>query len=398
MDGKVDRSEWRPPFEGFATDAIHVGQEPEQWNCRMLVPPVVTAATYKQLGPGEHGGYQYGRYVNPTRSCLQKCVAALEGGKYAFAFSSGLAATMTVINLLKAGDHIIAQDDMYGGASRQFDNVSVKFGLEFSYVDFTNPENIKSNMKPNTTLVWAETPSNPTMKVTDIAAVSEITKQKEDCLLLVDNTFMSPYFQRPLELGADISYQSATKYINGHSDVLLGMLVVNDEKLRDRIHFLQYTTGPVASPFDCYLTNRGVKTLALRMEKHQENATKIANFLEKHPLVERVKYAGSPSHPQHDIMKKQASGCSGMLCFWIKADLQQTKNFFKHLKLITLAESLGGYDSLIEHPRTMTHATVPLERREQLEISDNLVRMSVGLEDAKNLIQDLDQALKASLG
>nr|XP_039259657.1 cystathionine gamma-lyase-like [Styela clava] len=388
---------WLEPFKGFSTAATHAGQEPEQWNSRMVVPAITPSTTFKQFSPGEHTGYEYSRSGNPTRTCLEKCVAALEGGKHALAFSSGLAATQIVINLLKSGDHVITTDDVYGGTNRYFQKIASKFGLEFSFVDFTNIENVKNAMKPNTKIVWCETPTNPTMKVTDIRKVAEITKQQNDCLLVVDNTFMSSYFQRPLSLGADISMHSATKYMNGHSDVVMGLLIVNDDALRDRLYFLQYATGPTPSAFDCYLVNRGLKTLALRMEKHQENAIAIAKYLEKHPLVEKVKYPGLPSHPQHEIMKKQATGCSGMVSFWMKTDLEQSKNFFKNLKIFILAESLGGYESLAEHPAIMTHASVPPEQRKLLGIGDNFVRLSVGIEDVEDLQADLDQALKAAV-
>lgn len=395
MDGQgVD---WQSPFKGFATAAIHAGQEPDQWNSRMVVPPITPSTTFQQFSPGQHKGYEYSRSGNPTRTCLETCVAALEGGKHGLAFSSGLAATQTIVNLLKCGDHIITTDDVYGGTNRYFQRIAAKFGLEFSFIDFTNLDAVKAAFKPNTKLVWVETPTNPTMKVTDIRAVAEMTKQREDCILAVDNTFMSSYFQRPLSLGADIAFHSATKYMNGHSDVVMGLIVVNDDELRNKLYFLQYATGPTPSPFDCFLVNRGLKTLALRMQKHQQNAIKVAQYLEKHPLVEKIKYPGLPSHPQYELMKKQATGCSGMLCFWMKGDLQQTKKFFENLKVFILAESLGGYESLAEHPAIMTHASVPPEQRKVLGIGDNFVRLSVGIEDPEDLIQDLDQALKAAV-
>uniref|UniRef100_H2ZCQ4 Cystathionine gamma-lyase n=1 Tax=Ciona savignyi TaxID=51511 RepID=H2ZCQ4_CIOSA len=336
-------SEWGTPFSKFATDAIHVGQEPEQWNSMMVVPPITPSTTFKQFGPGELAeGYEYSRSGNPTRRCLEKCVAALEAAKYGLAFSSGLAATMTIINSLKSGDHIISTDDVYGGTNRYFQKIAAKFGLEFSFVDFTDISNVQKAMKPNTKVIWVETPTNPTMKVTDIRAVADVEKPS-DCFIVVDNTFMSSYFQRPLLLGADIVFHSATKYMNGHSDVVMGLVATNNEEIYKKLAFLQYATGPVPSAFDCYLVNRGLKTLALRMEQHQKNAIQVAKWLESNCCVERVNYPGLPSHPQFEVMKKQATGCSGMIAFWLKGDLQNAKTFLKSLKVFTLAESLGGY-------------------------------------------------------
>lgn len=304
---------------------------------------------------------------------------------------------MTVINMLKTGDHVITTDDVYGGTNRYFQKVAAKFGLEFSFVDFTDMEKVKAALKPNTKMIWCETPTNPTMKVTDLRAVSDIIKDREEIIFVVDNTFMSPYFQRPLMHGAHIVMHSATKYMNGHSDVVMGLLVTERKDLYDRLYFLQYATGPVPSPFDCYLCNRGLKTLALRMEQHQKNAIKVAEFLESHKHVQRVKYAGLPSHPQYEIMKRQATGCSGMIAFWLDGDLENSKKFLSSLKVFTLAESLGGYESLAEHPAIMTHASVPPEARKVLGISDNFVRLSVGLEDVEDIIKDLDQALKKAM-
>lgn len=397
-NGNGDHCElWGQRFERFATDAIHAGQDPNQWNSKMVVPPITMSSTFAQPSPGVcPEGYDYSRGGNPTRKCLETCIAALEGGKYGLCFSSGLAATMTVINTLKAGDHVITTDDVYGGTNRYFQRVAAKFGLTFSFVDFTDLSNVKAAIQPSTKLIWCETPTNPTMKVTDIRAVSDMIKGL-DIFLVVDNTFMSPYFQRPLMHGADIVMHSATKYMNGHSDVVMGMLVTSDEELYQKLKFLQMATGPVPSPFDCFLTNRGLKTLAVRMEQHQKNAIAVANYLEQHPFVTRVSYPGSKSHPQSSIMRKQCTGCSGMVSFWMKGDIETTKDFFTHLKVFTLAESLGGFESLAEHPAIMTHASVPAAQRELLGIGDTFVRLSVGIENVDDLVNDLDQAMKKAL-
>nr|CAB3234244.1 cystathionine gamma-lyase [Phallusia mammillata] len=396
-NGDSKQSVWGTPFKRFATDAIHAGQEPEQWKSMMVVPPITPSTTYKQYSPGEHTGYEYSRSGNPSRVVLEQCVAALDGAKHALAFASGLAATLTLIHTLKSGDHVVSTDDVYGGTNRYFSKIASKFGLEFSFVDFTDMKNVKAALKPNTKMVWVETPSNPTMKVTDIQAVSDVIRQQGGIKLVVDNTFMSAYFQRPLLFGADVVLYSATKYMNGHSDVVMGLLSTNDEEMYKQLAFLQYATGPVPSPFDCYLVNRGLKTLAVRMEQHQKNAIAVAKFLESNPRVTKVKYPGSESHPHHHVIKKQATGCSGMIGFWMQGNLENCKNFFTHLKVFTLAESLGGYESLAEHPAIMTHASVPPDQREKLGISDTFVRLSVGLENVEDLIADLDQALTAAL-
>jgi len=390
---------WGTRFSKFATEAIHSGQDPEKWKSMMVVPPITPSTTYKQPSPGQTMGYDYSRGGNPTRECLETCVASLEGGKYGMAFASGLASCMTCIQLLKSGDHVITTDDVYGGTNRYFRQVAAKFGLEFSFVDFTKLEVVKAAIKPNTKMIWCETPTNPTLKVTDLQGVSKIIKESEqDILLCVDNTFMSSYFQRPLMHGADIVMHSATKYMNGHSDVVMGLLVCSRKDLYDRLYFLQYATGPVPSAFDCYLVNRGLKTLALRMEQHQKNGIAVAKFLETHSGVKLVKYPGLPSHPQHEIMKKQCTGCPGMIAFWLKnEDLKTSETFLKSLKCFTLAESLGGYESLAEHPALMTHASVPPESRKELGIEDNFVRLSVGLENVEDLISDLDQALSKAM-
>nr|XP_044994628.1 cystathionine gamma-lyase-like isoform X2 [Jaculus jaculus] len=341
-------------------------------------------------------GFVYSRDGNPTRNILEKVVAALDGAKYSLAFSSGSAASMTITHLLKAGDHIICMDDVYGGTNEYFRKVAVKFGLKISFVDCSKTKLLEAAITPETKLVWVETPTNPGLKIIDIEACAHIVHKHGDIILVVDNTFMSAYFQRPLALGADICMYSATKYMNGHTDVVMGLLSTNSEDLHNRLRFLQISIGAVPSPMDCYLCNRGLKTLQIRMEKHFKNGMAVAQFLESHPLVEKVIYPGLPSHPQHELVKRQCTGCPGMITFYIKGALQQAEAFLQNLKLFTLAESLGGFESLAELPAMMTHASVPENDRASLGISDTLIRLSVGLEDESDLLEDLDQALKAA--
>ncbi|XP_050726452.1 cystathionine gamma-lyase-like [Eriocheir sinensis] len=380
----------------FSTRAIHEGNEPEQWRHMAVVPPISMSTTFKQDGPGDFRFYEYGRSGNPTRDCLEKCLASIENAKFGLSFASGLAATTTITHLLSSGDHIVSMDDLYGGTNRYFRNIASRMGIELDFVDAVDPKNVQNAMKPNTKMVWIETPTNPTLKVVDIAAVAAIVKKHGCSFLVVDNTFMSPYFQRPLDLGADLVMSSITKYINGHTDVIMGCVCTSREDLHERLRFLQNAIGPVPSPFDCFLVNRSIKTLALRMEKHMENGLAVAKFLESHPCVEKVIHPGLPSHPQHELFKRQCFGHSGMLSFYIKGNnLEASKKFFKQLKVFTLAESLGGYESLCELPSVMTHASVPKEMRDQLGITDGLIRVSCGLESAEDLIKDLDQALRA---
>ncbi|XP_062413086.1 cystathionine gamma-lyase-like [Sardina pilchardus] len=388
---------FRDEFKSFATDAIHVGQEPEQWKSMAVVPPISLSTTFKQYGPGNHAGFEYSRSGNPTRNCLERAVAALDGAQHCMALASGLAATMTITHMLKAGDGIVCMNDVYGGTNRYFRRIAAEIGMDVSFADCTKPEVLKSALKPNTKLVWIETPTNPTMKVVDIKACAEIAHQhNKDIVVVVDNTFMSAFFQRPLALGADICMYSATKYMNGHSDVVMGLVSVNREDLYERLKFLQNALGPVPSPFDCYLCNRGLKTLHLRMRQHFKNALAAAKFLEADPRVDRVIFPGLPSHPQYELMKRQCTGCPGMITFYIKGKLEHATTFLSNLKLFALAESLGGYESLAEHPAIMTHASVPEEERVVLGISDTLIRLSVGLEDEQDIIDDLDQALAAA--
>ncbi|XP_053248042.1 cystathionine gamma-lyase isoform X1 [Podarcis raffonei] len=386
-----------PPFRHFATQAIHAGQEPEQWKSLAVVPPISLATTFKQQAPGKHSGFEYSRCGNPTRDSMEKAVAALDGAKYCLSYASGLAATVNIAHLLKAGDTVVCTDDVYGGTNRYFRSIASEMGLKSIFVDCTKLENLKAAITPETKLVWIETPTNPTLKVVDIQGCADIVHKHKGVILAVDNTFMSAYFQRPLSLGADICMYSATKYMNGHSDVVMGLVSVNDDKLHERLRFLQYSLGAVPSPFDCYLCNRGLKTLQIRMKQHFHNALTIAKYLESDPRVEKVLFPGLPSHPQYELMQRQCTGCPGMISFYVKGNLENASTFLKNLKLFTLAESLGGYESLAEHPAIMTHASVPKADREVLGISDTLIRMSVGLEDSEDLLEDLDQALKAAI-
>lgn len=376
----------------FATRSIHAGQQPDPTTGAIMTPVYLTS-TYVQESPGVHKGWEYSRTHNPTRKAYENCLANLEGGKFGFAFASGCAAATTILHILKKGDHVVAMDDMYGGTFRLFDKVLQNDGFEFSYVDLTVVENFTKAIKPNTKMVWLETPTNPTLKLTDIAAIAAIAKQK-DILVVVDNTFMSPYFQRPLELGADIVVHSATKYIGGHSDVVGGVAATSNPALAERLAFLSNSIGAVQGPFDSFLALRSLKTLPLRMKAHAENAMKIATFLESHPLVEKVVYPGLKSHPQHELAKKQMSGFSGMITFFIKGGLAASKKFLESVQIFALAESLGGVESLIEHPAIMTHASVPVEQRKKLGIDDSLIRLSVGIEDCDDLIADLKQAFE----
>ena len=323
-------------------------------------------------------------------------MAALDGAQHGITFSSGLAATSTITQLLKSGEHIVAMDDLYGGTNRYFRKVAANLGIETTFVDATDANKVAEAIKPNTRMVWIETPTNPTLKVVDIKAVCEVAHAQDNIFVVVDNTFESAYFQRPLELGADITYYSLTKYMNGHTDVIMGACCLNNEDLAGRIRFLQNAAGPVPSPFDCYLVNRSLKTLKLRMEEHQKNGLLVAKFLEGHANVEKVRHLLLESHPQHELVKKQQYGHSGMISFYLKGGLEESKKFLKALKLITLAESLGGYESLAELPYLMTHASIEEKERVALGVTNNLIRISVGLENAQDIIEDLDQALKAA--
>jgi cystathionine gamma-lyase len=381
---------------GFATKAIHKGEEPDfrEGATGDVVIPIHLSTTFARKKVTEPtGGYEYTRSLNPTRKALETKLASLENAQFGLVFSSGLAAETTILlSLIHPGDHIVAFDDLYGGTKRLFNQVFSNFGYEVTYVDATNPFLIEQAIKPSTKLVWIETPSNPLLKLSDIKTIAKISSQ-HGLILVVDNTFLSPYFQKPLDLGADIVVHSSTKYIGGHSDVLGGAVLLNNEAYFERIQYHQNAVGAVLSPFDSYLTLRGIKTLALRLEKHQENALVIAHYLEVHPKVSKVIYPGLESHPQFALAKQQTTGSGGVLSFEIKGAIKDAERFLERLSIFSLAESLGGVESLIELPSLMTHASVAKEVREQIGITDTLIRVSVGVEDVNDLIWDLDQAL-----
>ena len=374
----------------FETLAIHAGQSPDPTTGAIMTPVYLTS-TYVQESPGKHKGYEYSRTGNPTRKALEDNLAALEGGKFGLAFGSGCGATVTVAHLLKAGDHLICCDDVYGGTFRLFDKVIKHNGIEVSFVDLTSEEKLKNAIKPNTKMLWIETPTNPMLKLVDIEMCSKVAHTK-NILVCVDNTFMSPYFQKPLMWGADIVVHSTTKFLNGHSDVVGGAVIINDPALDEKLHFLQNSMGTQQSTFDSFLVLRSTKTLAVRMKAHQENAIRIAQFLDGHPKVEKVIYPGLKSHPQYELAQKQMSGYGGMITFVIKGGLEASRKFLEKVEIFSLAESLGGVESLIEHPGIMTHASVPPENRKALGIDDGLIRLSVGIENVADLIKDLEQA------
>lgn len=377
----------------FPTKAIHTGEEPDFSASGDVVVPIHLSSTFARKDVDRPSkGYEYSRSGNPTRHALEKRLAALEGAKHGLAFSSGLGAETTVLASLKKGSHVVAFDDLYGGTKRIF-NVFRAFGVEFTYVDARNPDMVKRAIRKNTDLIWLESPTNPLLKLCDIEAISEIAGKK-GVSVLVDNTFASPYIQRPLELGADIVLHSTTKYIGGHSDVVGGALTVNNEKIHEKLKFLQNALGPVPSPFDCFLTLRGTKTLALRMERHCENAETVAQYLESHEKVERVFYPGLKSHDQHELAIRQMRRFGGMVSFELKGGLKVSKKFLASLNLFYLAESLGGVESLIESPALMTHAAIPKAEREKAGLRDGLIRASVGIEDKDDLLEDIEGALK----
>ncbi|SDJ53568.1 cystathionine gamma-lyase [Pseudomonas delhiensis] len=378
---------------GFATRVIHAGQAPDP-STGALMPPIYANSTYLQDSPGVHKGLDYGRSHNPTRWALERCVADLEGGSRAFAFASGLAAISATLELLDAGSHIVSGNDIYGGTFRLFERVRRRSaGHEFSFVDLTDTGAIEAALRPETRMVWIETPSNPLLRLADLEAIARLCRSR-GILCVADNTFASPRIQRPLELGFDVVVHSTTKYLNGHSDVIGGIAVVGDNpELAERLGFLQNAVGAIAGPFDAFLTLRGVKTLALRMERHCANALELAQWLERQPQVARVHYPGLPSHPQHALAKRQMNGFGGMISMDLATDLAGSKRFLENVRIFALAESLGGVESLIEHPAIMTHATIPPATRAELGIGDALVRLSVGVEDVEDLRADLAQAL-----
>ena len=380
--------------QGFATKAIHSGQEPDP-STGAIIGPIYTSSTYVQESPGEHKGFDYSRTSNPTRKALEICMTDLEEGGQGFAFSSGMAATATVLELLDTGDHVISMDDLYGGTYRLFENVRKRSsGLEFSYSNLSSLDGLESLLKTNSRMIWVESPSNPLLKIVDLEKVSSFAK-KHNLISVCDNTFCSSYVQKPLNLGFDVVLHSATKYLNGHSDVIGGLVVSSQERedLAEQLAFLSNSIGSIMSPFDSFLVLRSLKTLAVRMEKHCENAFEVASFLEEHEAIEKIYYPGLSNHPNHEIAKKQMNGFGGMITIVLKGGLKTATTFLERTKIFALAESLGGVESLIEHPALMTHASVPTEVRKDLGIEDGLVRLSVGIESVEDLLDDLNQAL-----
>ena len=375
----------------FSTRAIHAGQEADPAT-GAIITPIYQTSTYVQEGLGKHKGYEYSRTHNPTRTSLEQCLASLEGGKHGLAFASGMAACATVMNLLSAGDHVVVGDDVYGGVYRLFERVLSRYKLSFTYVDARDLKAVESAIQSDTRMLWLETPTNPLLKLADLSALAALARSKK-LISVVDNTFASPYFQRPLEKGIDIAVHSTTKYLGGHSDVVGGAIITANDEFHETLRFHQNAVGGVPGPFDCWLVLRGLKTLALRMREHEKNALAVARFLEKHPSIEKVIYPGLPSHPQHALAKQQMDGCGGMVSIVVKGGLERAQKLLQRTKLFALAESLGGVESLIGHPATMTHASIPREIREGRGITDGLVRLSVGIEDAEDLISDLERAL-----
>jgi cystathionine gamma-lyase len=380
--------------QGFSTRAIHAGQYPDPSTGAIMVP-IYATSTYVQESPGVHKGYEYSRSQNPTRMAYERCIADLENGTAGFAFASGLAATATVLDLLDSGAHVLAMEDLYGGTYRLFERVRKRSaGLSFSFVDFSHLSRVEAAIRPETRMIWIESPTNPLLRLVDLEAVGMLARQR-GIIAVADNTFASPWVQRPLEHGFDLVMHSATKYLNGHSDIVGGIIVVGDRpELRDRLGFLQNAVGAVAGPFDSFLALRGLKTLALRMERHCQNAAAVAAWLEKHPKVDHVYYPGLASHAQHALAKRQMHGFGGMVTAILKGTLADSRRFLERCQIFALAESLGGVESLIEHPAIMTHASLPPDKRAELGIGDGLVRLSVGVEDEADLIADLDQALR----
>ena len=376
----------------FATKAIHAGQEPDP-STGAIMTPIYQTSTYWQKSPGDNKGFEYSRGTNPTRKALEGCLAALENAKYCLAFSSGMGATDAVMKLLKPGDEVITGNDLYGGSYRIFTKVFANYGIKFHFLDLSDPTIINNYINENTKLVWIETPTNPTMQIINIEAIAKITRSKS-LLLAVDNTFASPYLQNPMDLGADIVMHSVTKYIGGHSDVVMGCLMLNDEDLYKKLWFIFYACGATPGPMDSFLVLRGIKTLHLRMKAHCENGRKVAEFLKTHPKVDKIYWPGFTDHPNHDIAKKQMRDFGGMISITLKdTDLKETFRIASSFHVFSLAESLGGVESLINHPVTMTHASIPKEEREKAGVVDNLLRLSVGVEDIDDLIEDLKQAL-----
>ena len=378
----------------FATKAIHAGVHPDPATGAIMTP-IYQTSTYVQDGVGNHKGYEYSRTQNPTRHALEKNIAAIENGKYGACFGSGLAAIDCVIKMLNPGDEVISTNDLYGGSYRIFNTIFAKYGIVFHFVDMQDPANVKALVNANTKLIWVETPTNPMMNIIDIEAMAQISKAA-NAMLCVDNTFATPYLQNPLDLGADLVMHSVTKYLGGHSDVVMGALVCNDDAIANEMYRIQNSSGAVTAPMDSFLVLRGIKTLHLRVQRHCENGAQIATFLQQHPKVAKVYWPGFESHPNHDVAKKQMRGFGGMISFTLKGNrLEDALSFVKNVEIFALAESLGGVESLIGHPATMTHASIPKDVREKSGVVDSLIRLSVGIEDAQDLIDDLEQALAA---
>ena len=375
----------------FATKAIHAGQEPDP-STGSIMTPIYQTATYAQAGLGEHKGFEYSRTSNPTRAALETCIAALEEGAYGLAFASGMAAESAILSLLSAGDHVVSCDDTYGGTYRIFERVMRRYNVEFSYVPADKVANYEKAIRPNTKMIWLETPTNPLLRLIDIQAIAALAHNR-NLLVVVDNTFASPYFQQPLKLGADIVVHSTTKYINGHSDAIGGALVTSNEEAYQAIKFYQNAAGGVPGPFDAWLTLLGLKTLAVRMRQHEANALAVAAFLQEHPRVEKVYYPGLPSHPDYALAKRQMSGFGGMVSFQFKGTYQDVKQMVRRFKVFTLAESLGGVESLVSHPASMTHGSIPKDIRESRGLTDTLLRLSVGIEDIEDILADLEHVL-----
>jgi cystathionine gamma-lyase len=376
----------------FATRAIHAGQQPDP-STGAIMQPIYATSTYVQKSPGVHQGYEYSRTQNPTRQALERCMADLESGRFGFSFSSGMAATGTILELIDSGSHVVAMDDIYGGTTRLFERVRRRSaGLDFTFVDLTDPSALQQAVKDNTRMIWIESPSNPMLKIVDLRAVTSFAKDR-GILVVADNTFATPSLQRPLEFGCDIVMHSVTKFLNGHSDMVGGIAITADEQLAERLAFLQNSIGSVQGPFDSFLALRGLKTLDVRMERHCNNAEAVARWLENDARVESVVYPGLASHPQHAVAKMQMTRFGGIVTFFIKGGLEEARRFLERCEVFALAESLGGVESLVDHPAIMTHASVPAEKRKALGISDKLIRLSVGIEDIEDLIADLDQAL-----
>ncbi|HEY0898821.1 MAG TPA: cystathionine gamma-synthase [Sphingobacteriaceae bacterium] len=376
----------------FGTKAIHAGQEPDPTTGAVMTP-IYQTSTYWQKSPGEHKGYEYSRGTNPTRKALEDCLAALENAKYGLAFSSGMGATDAVMKLLRPGDEVITGNDLYGGSYRVFTRIFANYGIKFHFIDLSDPKNVHQYINENTKLIWIETPTNPTMQIVDIAGVAQIAKDRQ-ILLAVDNTFASPYLQNPIDLGADLVMHSVTKYLGGHSDVVMGALMMNDTGLYERLRFIYNACGATPGPMDSFLVLRGLKTLHLRMKAHCENGRAVAEFLRNHPKVDKLYWPGFADHPNHEVAKKQMRDFGGMISFTIKgAGLEETFKAASSFKVFALAESLGGVESLINHPATMTHASIPREEREKVGVTDSLLRLSVGVEDIEDILEDLKQAL-----